>query len=288
MATSSENVEQAIATYLQASEANRSTPGRHGNVVSITKDLGDEVVITGDLHGNHWIFERLVQLADLDGHPRRHLLMQEVCHGGPAYPSTSACMSHLLLEEVAQLKCQFPDRFHFILGNHELAEITDFPITKANRMLNLTFRCGLQEMYGAEAERVREASLVFLRNCPLAIRMDNGLFVCHSAPDRVAEEGFDTDVFERPLRDEDLDPEGAVFRLLWGRDCRAENGAAFAELVGARVLVHGHEPCTGAFKIIGSHQIILDCCGSQAGYMIVPTDKDLTHDQAVALVGELA
>ena len=49
-------------------------------------------------------------------------------------------MSHTLLEDVAQLKVDYGDRFHFILANHELSELTDFPIMKSGRMLNLLFR----------------------------------------------------------------------------------------------------------------------------------------------------
>ena len=71
-------------------------------------------------------------------------------------------MSHLLLEDVASLKNAFPDRFHFILSNHELAELTDFPIMKSGKMLNLTFREGLQQLYGDRAEQVRHAYLEFL------------------------------------------------------------------------------------------------------------------------------
>ena len=195
MVATEEIIEQTISAYQRAAAANRSTAGRQGNQVIIDAEAADEVMVTADLHGHRLNFERLLAIANLEHHPRRQLVMQEVCHGGPSYPGSSGCMSHLLLEDMAHLKIEFPGRFHFILGNHELAELIDFPITKSNRMLNLTFRCGMQEMYGRAAERVRDASLEFIQSCPLAVRMTNGAFICHSAPDRVAEEGYDVNVF---------------------------------------------------------------------------------------------
>ena len=39
-----------------------------------------------------------------------------------------------------------------LLGNHELAELVGFPIQKNHRILNLVFRIGLEQRYGAEGE----------------------------------------------------------------------------------------------------------------------------------------
>ena len=58
-------------------------------------------------------------------------------------------MSHAILEDIARLKVRYPDRVHFLLGNHELAELTDYPIQKNKQMLNVLFRMGLEQMYGA-------------------------------------------------------------------------------------------------------------------------------------------
>jgi hypothetical protein len=284
MAARAEIAEQVVQTFELANRANRNTPAQRGNLIELSAESAAELMVTADLHGNRLNFERIVRHADLDGYPQRHLLLQEVCHGGPTYPHTSACMSHLLLEDVAQLKVQYPERVHFVLGNHELAEIVDFPISKANRMLNLSFRCGLQEMYGEQADRVREASLAFLRSCPLAARLASGVFICHSAPDRVDEESFDVSVFERPLTEADLTPEGAAFRMVWGRDFRPENASAFARMVNATVLVHGHEPCPQGYRIPNDHQIILDCCGPRATFLMLSIDEPTAHSEVVQRV----
>jgi hypothetical protein len=193
-------------------------------------------------------------------------------------------MSHLLLEDMALLKIRYAERFHFLLGNHELAELIDFPITKSNRMLNLTFRYGLQEMYGRATERVRDAGLQFIQSCPLALRMANHVFICHSAPDHVVEEGFDVNVFTRPLTLDDLAPYGQVFRLVWGRDFRRQNAAAFARLVRASLLIHGHEPCPDGYQVPNDLQVILDSCGHAATYVLVPNRGPVTQSGIVAAI----
>ena len=182
MAVSADTVAAVMETCRQAAEANRTSAARRGNVVCLTADNAADVMVVADLHGNRLNFEKLLTIADLANHPRRHLIMQEVCHGGPEYPGESGgCMSHLLLEDCIRLKTEFPERFHFLLSNHELAELGDFPICKSRRMLNVLFRCGINELYGAAGEKVRNAYLDFLASCPLAVRVQPGVFITPSA-----------------------------------------------------------------------------------------------------------
>src|SRR5439155_2656388 len=146
---------EVVALCRSAAEANRRCAARRGNVVCLTPDIAADVMIVADLHGNRLNFRKLLAIADMANHPRRHLIMQEVCHGGPEYPGeTGGCMSHRLLEDCIQLKTEYPERFHFLLSNHELAELGDFPICKSRRMLNVLFRGGINEMYGAAGEEV--------------------------------------------------------------------------------------------------------------------------------------
>jgi hypothetical protein len=279
---------EAIATCRQAAAANRECAARRGNVIELTDCNADDLMIVADLHGNRLNFEKLLGIADLDNHPRRHLVMQEVCHGGPEYPDgEGGCMSHLLLEDCARLKTEYPDRFHFLLSNHELAELGDFPISKARRMLNLIFRSGISEMYGPAGERVRLAYLEFLASCPLAIRLASGVFVSHSLPDNCDREPFDASVLERPLCCNDYRSGSPAFKLVWGRDFRAANADAFAQQVGADILIHGHEPCEAGFSAPNPRQIILDGCCSQASYLILPVSEKLTHAQIVGRIAAL-
>jgi hypothetical protein len=250
-------------------------------VVELTAENCEDLMVTADLHGQRLTFNRLREIADLPAHPRRHLVMQEVCHGGPVYPNGGGCMSHLMLEDMAALKVEYPERFHFLLSNHELAELSDFPIVKSKKMLNLQFRCGIQEMYGDAADRVRKAYQDFIASCPLAVRLGGSVFICHSTPEGVDENGFDATIFERPLTPSDMANHGPVFQLVWGRDFREQNADAFAKLVKAEVLIHGHEPCPTGFRAPNSRQIIIDCCNQPACYVILRPGDRLTQAHIV-------
>jgi hypothetical protein len=288
MCASPETISAVLAMCRQAAEANRACQARRGNVVCISAENADDVMIVADLHGNRLNFEKLLRIADLGRHPRRHLIMQEVCHGGPEYPGEGGgCMSHLLLEDCIRLKTQYPERFHFLLSNHELAELGDFPICKARRMLNVLFRCGINEMYGTSGEKIRDAYLEFLSTCPLAVRAGSGVFISHSCPDRCDREPFDMSVFERPLSPADYKSGSPAFKLVWGRDFRPANADAFARQVGADVLIHGHEPCEEGFSAPNKRQVILDGCCSQATYLILPVGPKLSQAEVVSRIRSL-
>lgn len=280
-------IESVIATYRTAAEANRTTQARQGNVIVLDEDTADDVMITADLHGHRRNYTLIQRTADLDHHPRRHLIMQEVCHGGPTYTTNGGCMSHTMLEDMARLKVKYPQRFHFLMSNHEWAEVMDYPILKAKKMLNLMFRMGLQEAYGAATEKVREAYMEFLRSCPLAVRLANDVFICHSAPEGSDSMPFDSSIFDRPLDPLDWQEQSDMFRMLWGRDYRPENARAFAKEVDAKVLIHGHDPCPEGYRVPNDTQIILDCCSDKAMYVILPADKPLTHEEIVKRIQPL-
>ncbi len=286
MVASDSTISQVIAQFHEAADIARHQETRRGSLVDLGLSDGEDVLISTDLHGQRLNFKKILKDADLSKHPRRHLVMQEVCHGGPLYPA-GGCMSHLLLEDIAQLQIQHPERFHFLLSNHELAEATDFPITKGNRMLNLQFRCGLQAIYGDACEDVRDAAVGFITSCPLAIRTPNRVFISHSAPASVDEMGFDVSLFDRELEIRDMSSGGEAFRLVWGRDFRPENAEAFAKLVDADLLIHGHEPCLTGSHAPNRWQIILDCARPNAHCLLLPMREPVAHDQAIGMIRPL-
>lgn len=288
MVATIEFIESVISTYAKAAEVNLESPARRGTTVVLTPDLAKEVMITGDLHGHRRNFNLIRRVAALDRNPGRHLILQEVCHGGPTYPNNGGCMSHTLLEDVAKLTVQYPGRVHFILGNHELSEMTDYPIQKNKQMLNLLFRLGLQQMYGAATEKVREAFFPFLQSAPLAVRLPGGIFLSHSIPESVTARRFDPSIFNRKLDLLEYYERTGVFDLVWGRDYSEENADAFAALVSAKVLITGHEPCPEGYATPNSMQIILDCCADKACYVVLPVGQELTQAQIVERIKRLA
>jgi hypothetical protein len=288
MPTAPEAADAMIALCRAAVEANQACAARRGNVVGLTPQNADDVMIVADLHGNRLNYRKLLTIADMANQPRRHLIMQEVCHGGPEYPGeTGGCMSHLLLEDCIRLKTEFPERFHFILSNQEQAELGDYPICKSRRMLNVLFRCGITELYGSAGDAVRAAYLQFLASCPLAVRIGDSVLVTHSCPDRCDREPFDVAVFDRPLTAADYRVGSPAFKLVWGRDFRAANAEAFAQQVGAEVLIHGHEPCQAGYSVPNKRQVILDGCGSLATYVILPVGDKLSQADVIRRITSL-
>ena len=272
MVASADTTHSVIETFRQAAKLAKQSSLRRGNVVEIPAAADADVVVSADLHGHRRNFDRILEIAALDAHPRRHLIMQEVCHGGATYPSGIGCMSHLMLEEVAALKVNYGERFHFLLSNHELAELTDFPIMKAKRMLNLLFRCGLQEMYGEATDDVRDAAMGFIASSPIAIRLGTGAVACHSLPTATDERGFDIEVTSRELAESDLLEGGDVFRWMWGRDYSQSNADAFAKTIGAEVFITGHEPCPQGFQVPNTRQVIIDCWSAPPCYVLIPLE----------------
>jgi hypothetical protein len=285
MAASSEELEAVVECYRAAARANTATPARRGNVVVLDRSTAGDCLVSGDLHGNLPNLEAILANAALDTYPRRHLVLQEVCHGGPCF-ADGGCRSFEMLERVAALKVRYPERVHFLLSNHELAELTDYPIMKSKRLLNLAFRQGLHQAYGADADRVRDAYCEFIRTCPLAVRASDA-FITHSLPEQLDRRTYDRGVFDRPYESRDLREHGAIFQLVWGRDHRTDNAHAFATVVGARVLIHGHEPFHHGVGTPNDTQVILDCTGDEACCVLLPVGESLSHAEVLERVFRL-
>jgi hypothetical protein len=274
-----------LKTLHCAIDAFRATPRRRGRIVYL--EDAEEVLATGDLHGNVENFRRLLLKADLGKHPRRHLVLQEVIHSPFTYPG-GGDKSHQLLDLVAALKCQFPSQVHFLLGNHELSQWTDQGIGKGDLVYNDLFRQGVETAYGAHAHDVYIAYLGLFGVANLAVRTSNRVFLSHSLPSEARRERFDLRLLEHDVQDEDeLAVGGAVHALLWGRDTSATNVAAFLQLVDADLLITGHIPCEKGFEVPNDRQLILDCLGAPACYCLFPGDRLLTHEELVACVGTL-
>jgi hypothetical protein len=277
--------DRLLTTLRRAADAFRATPGRRGRVVAL--DGAADVFACGDLHGNLDNFRRLLQAADLARNPARHFVLQEVVHGPHRYPA-GGDKSHQLVDLMAALKCQYPNRVHFLLGNHELAQATDRAIAKDDVELNSLFRRGVDDAYGARGAEVYAAYLALFAAAPLALRTPNRVFLSHSLPPASRLAAFDPAALERDAAAEaDCLFGGSVHALVWGRDTREETAAAFLKIVDADLLVTGHVPCEHGFDAPNERQVILDSLGSPAGYCLFPADRPLTHSDLMKCVGIL-
>jgi hypothetical protein len=270
-----------IRIYAKATAAVRAAPGRRGRVVTLP-DASD-VLVAGDLHGQVGHFRRVYQIAALSDHPRRHLVLQEVIHGGHEYDDGSD-KSHQLLDLVAAALAQFPGRVHFLPGNHEFAQLTGRPIAKSRGDLNQLFRAGVESAYGDRAGDVYAAMLELIRSSPLAVRTANRVFVSHSLPQSHVD--WDASCLHaEEIADEALTPSGAVYRLVWNRDCSKAAADRFLQLVDADLLITGHIPCEQGYAIPNDRQVVLDAQSAPGGYCLFPADRPLTHAELVACIG---
>jgi hypothetical protein len=248
--------------FAAATRANRQTAGRTGSIVQLGVDEADDVWVFGDLHGNRANFNKIIRFVALDEHPRRHLVLQEVVHGGPTYEG-GGCMSHMLLEDVAKLKVKYPDRVHFLLSNHELSECTQTSLAKGGISQNQMFASGLETAYGPAAGRIAELYKSFILSLPLAVRLKNGIFISHTLPDKSSAKSFDPKVITRALTTTDILMGGSAHAMVWGREHDNDFVGKFAKLFKSTFFVHGHEPTPAGFQTPNDYQIILDASGKE-------------------------
>ncbi len=277
--------DRLLTTLRRAIDAFRATPGRRGRLVALAGAA--DVLAAGDLHGNLENFRRILLKADLAHNPRRHLVLQEVIHGPLRYPA-GGDRSHQLLDLIAALKCQHPRQVHFLVGNHELSQATGRSIAKDDVELNDLFILGVRTAYGGRADDVYAAYLRLIAAAPLAVRTPNRVFLSHSLPPASRLADFDPAVLERDESTEaDCLPGGAVHSLVWGRDTRPENAAAFLQKVDADLLITGHVPCDRGFDAPNDRQLILDSLDDPAACCLFPADRPLTHAELMQCVSLL-
>jgi Calcineurin-like phosphoesterase len=261
-----------------------ATAGRTGHLVRLADCA--EVLAVGDLHGNVANFQAVWKLADLARRPGRHLVLQELIHGPFKYP-TAGEKSHQLVDLFAMAKTQFPDRVHYLPGNHEMGQWTGRKILKGDADLNEQFRLGALAAYGKVAmPDIYRAYLELFQACPLGLLAPNHVFMSHtSIPMRQLPDFSLTRLEADHYVEKDLQPGGVVYGILWGRDTSQEAAAAFLQKVGADLLVTGHIPADEGFTVPNDRQVTLDCSQSPGGYVLFPADRPLTHDELVKCVG---
>ena len=259
--------DQAVEIFSAASDENRMSSVREQQVVILAQE--GELWITGDLHDHRRNFDKLLAAADLPNNPQRHLLLQELIHGD-YYDDTGADGSWQTLLRAAELKCDFPAQVHFLLANHDLAQIHGEGIMKAGMSVCEAFTKGIKNAFGSEYAKVNVAITEFLLSFPLAVRTVGGLFCCHSLPTDVQMDGFDYSVFGRELTGNDYKRRvGPVYQLIWGRNTTPEGVAKFAEVVGADILITGHQPQESGYLINGPQHLIIASDHNQGAFIQV-------------------
>jgi hypothetical protein len=269
--------QKILATIKKATELMRSTPGRIGSVIALGE--AEDVMVVGDLHGNLPAFRQALVIAALDRHPRRHLVLQELVHEISKYDPDHPDRSHRLVDLVAALKCQYPDRVHLILGNHELSELTGRIIGKDGHTLNLRFRQGIDRTYGPRTQEIYQSYLGLFAALPLAVRTPNRVFVCHTLPDSRYLDTLDLDLLKADSWPEESKKRGGtIYALTWGRDTSSETADRFATMVDADWFITGHQPCDDGFRQANHRQIIIDGTNPYPAYCLFSAQSPVTID----------
>ncbi len=271
------SADRIIDTLNAATEENLQSGLRKGQVINLPAE-GD-MLLAGDLHDHRRNFDKLLKYADLEQHPTRHLVLQEIIHGDHYDPS--GCEeSWVTLLRAAELKADRPEQVHFLMANHDLAQIHGEGIMKAGLSVCEAFNKGVKKAFAPHHHQVQVAITEFFLSLPLAVRCPNGVFCCHSMPTDALMEQFDFTVFDRALTGPDyVRRTGPVYQLIWGRNTSATAVDLFAEKVGAKLIVTGHQPQDSGFARNGEKNLIIASDHNQGVFLTVDlarSEYDLT------------
>ncbi|MHC4418610.1 MAG: metallophosphoesterase [Planctomycetota bacterium] len=219
-------------------QANNSDGFRRGNLIHLPAHT--QLVITGDIHGHRRNFERITSFADLAKNPNRHILFQEIIHGGPE-DKQGGCLSYRLLFDAIRYKSSFPDRVHIIMGNHDTAFINKANVMKNGKEMNRAMSSALERQFQNAADDIKKAMRQFLLSQPLAVKCENRIWLSHSLPsDRFADK-FDAGILGRPLKIEDTAKPGSAYLLTWGRNISQQTLDKMAGLFDVDIFILGHQ-----------------------------------------------
>jgi hypothetical protein len=274
--------DQVVETLGAAADENKMSPLRIEQVVHLPAE--GELWMTGDLHDHRRNFDKLLKAVDLGNNRQRHLVLHELIHGDH-YDATGAEESWVTLYRAAELKCDFPEQVHFMLANHDLAQIHGKGIMKAGLSVCEAFTKGVKKAFDGHHNVVTMAISEFLLSLPLAVRAPNGIFCCHSLPTDDQIDDFDFSIFDRPLSGADYaQRNGPVYQLIWGRNFSPATVDKFADKVRADIIITGHQPQEMGHTTNGDKHLIIASDHNQGVFL--PIDLSKKYDLP-GLVGRL-
>jgi len=235
-------------------EAGNADKFRRGNVIHLPAE--GSLIITGDIHGHRRNFERTAAFADLANNPDRHIVLQEIIHGGPE-DSKGGCLSYQLLFDVVRYKLTFPDRVHIIMGNHDTAFINSSEVMKDGKEMNRAMCLALEQEFQQAGADVELAIRQFLFSQPLALRCDNRIWISHSLPSDRLFDKFDPKILDRQLKINDVVRPGSAYLLTWGRKHSQALLDKMAKLFDVDIFILGHQPQEQGWNQAGDNLLII-------------------------------
>lgn len=258
---------------------------RVGNTIALPRQA--DLIATGDIHGHSRNLERIITYSDLANNPDRHVMLHEIIHGGDK-DALGGCLSYMMLFEAIKYKLDFPDQVHLIMGNHDTTFINNSSVMKNGREMNVAFRQALDRHYGGDSKEIKLAMRQFLFAQPLAIKCPNGIWLSHSLPADNFAPDFDYGIFKRSLKINDVVKPGAAYVLTWGRRMSQRSLDAFAEKVGVKIFVLGHQPQSQGYCKANRNLIILASDHNHGCLLPIDLSRDYTTDELVRDIVPLA
>jgi predicted phosphodiesterase len=266
-------------------QANHLDKFRRGNLVHLPAK--GSLIVSGDIHGHRRNLERIITYSDLTRHADRHVILQEIIHGGPE-DDAGGCLSYQLLFKAVQWKIEFPDRIHIVMGNHDTAFIIGGEVMKNGKEMNRAMAAALEREFGPASADVKLAIRQFLFSQPLAARSANRIWMSHSLPgDRFVAQ-FDSGIFERELRADDCERPGSAYVLTWGRRHNQATLDQLAKRLDVDTFLLGHQPQPDGWRRAGHNLIILACDHNHGHILPVDLEKTCTMDELIQSLVPLA
>lgn len=266
-------------------EAGNADKFRRGNVIHLPAE--GSLIITGDIHGHRRNFERIAAFADLANNPDRHIVLQEIIHGGPE-DSQGGCLSYQLLFDVVRYKLTFPDRVHIIMGNHDTAFISSCDVMKDGKEMNRAMCLALEREFQQAGADVELAIRQFLFSQPLALRCDNRIWVSHSLPSDRSVDKFDPKILDRKLKINDVVRPGSAYLLTWGRRHSQALLDKMAKLFDVDIFILGHQPQEQGWSQAGDNLIIIASNHNHGCLLSTDLAKSYTIEQLIDSIVPLA
>jgi len=258
---------------------------RRGNVVHLPAE--GSLIVTGDLHGHRRNFERIVTFSDLPNNPDRHIILQEIIHGGPE-DSQGGCLSYKLLFDAIRYKLNFPGQVHMIMGNHDTAFINNSEVMKDGKEMNRAMRQAIEREFKQDSDDVALAIRQFLFSQPLAIRCNNRIWISHSLPNDRSIDTFEPKILERQLKINDVVRPGSAYLLTWGRKHSQAILDKLAGIFDVDIFILGHQPQEQGWNQAGDNLIIVASNHNHGRLLSIDLAKSYTIEQLIDSIVPLA
>jgi hypothetical protein len=276
---------RAAELFTEAARLNLEDPLLRGSLLAFP-NYG-QLVMTGDIHGHRRNFDKLRKYCRLDQFGARHVVLHELIHRElESYLDRDD--SHEVCLDAAAWKCEFPDQVHFLLSNHELAQITSQEITKNGRVVTIDYESAVRETYGAGAEKVLIAMYEFIRSFAVAGRTANRVFLSHTLPGPRELPLFDASILQRAPTQQDLSERGSAHSLFWGRYQTEPVLAALRETFDVDYFICGHQPQETGFDVLHGRMIILASDHNHGVFLPLDLNRPVTLDSLMGSIRPFA